>query len=161
MQCSADRSLSAAVLFDLDGTLIDTAPDIAWCVEPPLLEHDLPPQGEVAIRYWIGRRVEQLLRSSLATATVHSTTRAVLVGDSTSDVGAAFAAGTPVVCPCFSYNHRAPASDSRLDAVIDEHDQWNSVLSRLLAGMAATPEGPAPESNIMARIGTKADVESH
>src|SRR5690349_12112926 len=31
-----------AVLFDLDGTLVDTLPDITWCLNQVLLEHGCP-----------------------------------------------------------------------------------------------------------------------
>ena len=39
-----------AVLFDLDGTLLDTAPDFAWCLNELLRLHDRAPLAEAEIR---------------------------------------------------------------------------------------------------------------
>jgi phosphoglycolate phosphatase len=38
----ASRLRVEAVLFDLDGTLVDTLPDITWCLNQVLLEHGCP-----------------------------------------------------------------------------------------------------------------------
>lgn len=40
----------SGVLFDLDGTLVDTAPDFIHCVNLLRIEHDLPPLEESEIR---------------------------------------------------------------------------------------------------------------
>ena len=38
------------VLFDLDGTLVDSSPDIAYAADTMLARLGLPPQGETRIR---------------------------------------------------------------------------------------------------------------
>jgi phosphoglycolate phosphatase len=43
----------------------------------------------------------------------------VLVGDSSNDVAAARAAGMPVICVTYGYNHGHDIRDSRPDAVVD------------------------------------------
>jgi len=43
-----------AVLFDLDGTLVDTLPDIAWCLNQVLLEQDCPALAPEIVREYIG-----------------------------------------------------------------------------------------------------------
>jgi phosphoglycolate phosphatase len=54
-----------AILFDLDGTLVDTAPDIAAAVDATLRELDYPPVGSDEVRSWIGRGVDVLLHRVL------------------------------------------------------------------------------------------------
>lgn len=55
----------ALVLFDLDGTLVDTAPDLAWSVNTTLAELGLPPRDESRIRSWIGSGIEGLMHRAL------------------------------------------------------------------------------------------------
>jgi phosphoglycolate phosphatase len=54
-----------AILFDLDGTLVDTAPDIAAAVAATLRELDYPSVGDDQVRSWIGRGVDVLLHRVL------------------------------------------------------------------------------------------------
>jgi len=53
-------------LVDLDGTLVDTVPDIAYCVDATLERLTLLRQGEERVRAWVGEGVETLLRRALA-----------------------------------------------------------------------------------------------
>jgi phosphoglycolate phosphatase len=54
-----------AILFDLDGTLVDTAPDITVAVDATLRELDYPLVGDDEVRSWIGRGVDVLLHRAL------------------------------------------------------------------------------------------------
>ena len=54
-----------AILFDLDGTLVDTAPDIAAAVDATLRELGYPSVGAEQVRSWIGRGVDVLLHRVL------------------------------------------------------------------------------------------------
>jgi phosphoglycolate phosphatase len=54
------------VLFDLDGTLIDTAPEIADAVNALLAGERLPRVDETFVRDWIGHGTCELLRAALA-----------------------------------------------------------------------------------------------
>ena len=56
------------LLIDLDGTLIDTAPDLALCVDLMMDALDMPVHGEAAVREWIGNGVERLVRRALVGA---------------------------------------------------------------------------------------------
>lgn len=58
-------SATRGVLFDLDGTLVDTAPSIARAVNRVLVDRRLPEQPEAIVRGWIGGGMETLLRRSL------------------------------------------------------------------------------------------------
>lgn len=54
------------VLIDLDGTLVDSAPDLAFCVDETLKQLGLPPQGLARVRDWVGNGVEKLMRRALS-----------------------------------------------------------------------------------------------
>ena len=56
------------VLFDLDGTLVDSAPDLAYSVDATLSELGLPVRGESRIRYWIGNGIERTLKRAMINA---------------------------------------------------------------------------------------------
>ena len=54
------------VLVDLDGTLVDTLPDIAFCVDGMLTRLNLPAAGCERVRQWVGNGTEVLVRRALA-----------------------------------------------------------------------------------------------
>jgi phosphoglycolate phosphatase len=66
MTHDALRLAVRAVALDLDGTLLDTAADIAAAVDATLAALDLAPVGPAAVRGFIGEGVAHLLRSALA-----------------------------------------------------------------------------------------------
>jgi phosphoglycolate phosphatase len=51
---------------DLDGTLVDSAPDIAHCLGAALEAIGHPPPGEVRTRAWIGDGLETLIARAIA-----------------------------------------------------------------------------------------------
>jgi phosphoglycolate phosphatase len=53
------------ILIDLDGTLVDSVPDLAFCVDAMMARLDRPPHGEAAVRNWVGNGVERLVRRAL------------------------------------------------------------------------------------------------
>lgn len=53
------------VLIDLDGTLVDSVPDLAYCVDELMARLGRPPHGEAAVRNWVGNGVERLVRRAL------------------------------------------------------------------------------------------------
>jgi phosphoglycolate phosphatase len=56
------------VVFDLDGTLVDSASDIAEAVNRTLVDWSLPRQEETVIRGWIGDGARALVASAFAHA---------------------------------------------------------------------------------------------
>ncbi len=54
-----------AILFDLDGTLVDSVPDLAACIDRMLQELGMPPAGEEKVRPWVGDGAEKLVRRAL------------------------------------------------------------------------------------------------
>jgi phosphoglycolate phosphatase len=59
------RSQFRAVLFDLDGTLLDTAPDLAAAANAMLADLGLPARDPAAIATYIGRGIPALVHRSL------------------------------------------------------------------------------------------------
>ncbi len=53
------------VLVDLDGTLVDSVPDLAFCVDRMLEQLGRAPQGEAKVRQWVGNGVERLVKRAL------------------------------------------------------------------------------------------------
>lgn len=215
------------VIFDLDGTLVDSVPDLSYCVDEMLSELDREPAGEALVRMWVGNGVERLVKRALVGAMegepdqdifaralaiflelyAENTSRlsrlypgveegldwlagrdiklacvtnkverytlpllndlglaprfamvisgdslsekkpsplplrhvaetlgvplqhGLMVGDSISDVGAARAAGLPVVCLTYGYNHGQDIRSTKPDAVIDSLSELPALLS--------------------------------
>ena len=53
------------VLIDVDGTLVDSVPDLAYCVDTMMSRLGRPPHGEARVRNWVGNGVERLVRRAL------------------------------------------------------------------------------------------------
>jgi len=53
------------VLLDLDGTLVDTVPDLTYCLDNMLRELSLPEAGETKVREWVGNGIERLVKRGL------------------------------------------------------------------------------------------------
>ncbi len=54
------------VMIDVDGTLVDSVPDLAWCVDETMKEIGLPVRGESAVRQWVGNGVIRLMERAVA-----------------------------------------------------------------------------------------------
>lgn len=65
-------TLPRLVMFDLDGTLIDSVPDLAAAVDRMLLELGRPPAGLEAVRHWVGNGAQVLVRRALAGGIDHA-----------------------------------------------------------------------------------------
>lgn len=53
------------VLIDVDGTLVDSVPDLAFCVDEMMKQLDMPVRGEAAVRQWVGNGVQRLTERAL------------------------------------------------------------------------------------------------
>ncbi len=53
------------VLIDLDGTLVDTVPDLAYAIDEMMSQLELPQRGEEKVRQWIGNGIERLVKRAL------------------------------------------------------------------------------------------------
>ncbi len=57
-----------ALLFDLDGTLVDSVPDLAAAVDACLVACGLAPAGESRVRDWVGNGAQVLVQRALSHA---------------------------------------------------------------------------------------------
>lgn len=53
------------ILIDLDGTLVDSVPDLCYCVDTMMEQLGLPAHGEAKVRQWVGNGVERLTKRAL------------------------------------------------------------------------------------------------
>jgi phosphoglycolate phosphatase len=53
------------ILIDVDGTLVDSVPDLAYCVDTLMEQLGHDPHGESRVRDWVGNGVERLVRRAL------------------------------------------------------------------------------------------------
>lgn len=222
------------VLIDVDGTLVDSVPDLAYCADEMMKQLGMPEHGETKVREWVGNGVERLVRRALIgqlegepddelfdkaypiylelyaeNTSKRSKTypgvkegleylkqagyrlgcvtnkaeqftvpllktlglydyfeivvsgdtlpkkkpdplpllhvaeffgvkpeRALMIGDSVSDVTAARAAGFQIVCMSYGYNHGADIREANPDAVIDSMAELPDLLKQAARGAA-------------------------
>ena len=53
------------IMIDVDGTLVDSVPDLAFCVDEMMRQIDRSAWGEAKVRDWVGNGVERLVRRAL------------------------------------------------------------------------------------------------
>ncbi len=63
-----------AILFDLDGTLLETAPEIGAAVNLAIIEQGLPPVDIAGVRFFIGHGVRQTIAQAYDTVAAAGTT---------------------------------------------------------------------------------------
>lgn len=66
-----DGGLPQLVMFDLDGTLVDSVPDLAAAVDQMLAARGRPPAGIERVREWVGNGSPVLVRRALAGSIAH------------------------------------------------------------------------------------------
>jgi len=54
------------IMIDVDGTLVDSVPDLAYCVDETMKQIGLPVRGEAAVRNWVGNGVIRLVERAVA-----------------------------------------------------------------------------------------------
>lgn len=57
-----------AIFFDLDGTLVDSIPDLAFAVDQSLQALGYPVAGEQRVRLWVGQGAKKLVQQALGFA---------------------------------------------------------------------------------------------
>lgn len=53
------------ILFDLDGTMVDTVPDLTQAIDTMQAELGLPLRGEDKVRLWVGKGIDRLIKRAL------------------------------------------------------------------------------------------------
>jgi len=102
------------ILFDLDGTLIETAPEIADAVNDTLTQFHLPPVTQQQVNHWIGHGTRTLLIQALAEVG-KTTLEAVQAADNFKHIEAAF--GTHYEQRCGTRSHLYPHVRETLQAL--------------------------------------------
>ena len=64
--------LPRLVMFDLDGTLVDSVPDLAAAVDRMLVQLGRPAAGVERVRDWVGNGARVLVRRALANDIEHA-----------------------------------------------------------------------------------------
>ncbi len=63
---SIDLDRIRLILFDLDGTLVDSVPDLAWCGNEMLRRLDMAQRDLDSARAWVGNGVERFVKRFLS-----------------------------------------------------------------------------------------------
>ena len=53
------------IMIDVDGTLVDSVPDLAYCIDEMMQELGLKKWGEVKVRHWVGNGIPKLVERAL------------------------------------------------------------------------------------------------
>ena len=53
------------IMIDVDGTLVDSVPDLAYCIDEMMQKLGLQKWGETKVRYWVGNGVPKLVERAL------------------------------------------------------------------------------------------------
>jgi phosphoglycolate phosphatase len=77
------------IMFDLDGTLIETAPEICDAVNDTLRQFELPEVQEAQVSDWIGHGTRELLLQALASS-LETNVESVRASDTFNAIAAAF-----------------------------------------------------------------------
>ena len=128
------------VLFDLDGTLIETAPEIADAVNDTLTQFQLPLVTQQQVNDWIGHGTRELLIQALA-FTGHTTADTVRQSDSFKLIEHEF--GKHYQQRCGTRSHLYPHVRETLQTVLDAH-QMAPLFDRVISGDTLPVKKPNP-----------------
>ncbi len=53
------------IMIDVDGTLVDSVPDLAYCVDEMMVEFGMERRGEDKVRHWVGNGVSKLVERAI------------------------------------------------------------------------------------------------
>jgi phosphoglycolate phosphatase len=53
------------IMIDVDGTLVDSVPDLAYCVDEMMVELGMERRGEDKVRHWVGNGVSKLVERAI------------------------------------------------------------------------------------------------
>ena len=135
--------------FDLDGTLVNSLPDLALSVNSALADFGFAPASEAQVLTWIGNGAPVLIARALKWTEGQSLPaikphpgplyylcgkfgveprQVLFVGDSRNDILAAHSAGCPVVGLTYGYNYNIPIAESNPDWVFDDFAKLLEIL---------------------------------
>ena len=53
------------IMIDVDGTLVDSVPDLSYCVDEMMVELGMEKRGEDKVRHWVGNGVSKLVERAI------------------------------------------------------------------------------------------------
>jgi phosphoglycolate phosphatase len=53
------------IMIDVDGTLVDSVPDLAYCVDQMMIKLGMKERGEEKVRHWVGNGIPKLVERAL------------------------------------------------------------------------------------------------
>ena len=53
------------IMIDVDGTLVDSVPDLAYCIDEMMQKLGMQKWGEIKVRHWVGNGVPKLVERAL------------------------------------------------------------------------------------------------
>ena len=54
------------IMIDVDGTLVDSVPDLAYCIDEMMQKLGLHKWGEAKVRHWVGNGIPKLVERALS-----------------------------------------------------------------------------------------------
>jgi len=90
--------LPRLAMFDLDGTLLDSVPDLAAAVDRVLLQLGRAPAGQERVRLWVGNGARVLVRRALAGGLDHDGVDEALAAEALELFMAAYADNHALTC---------------------------------------------------------------
>lgn len=117
------------VIFDLDGTLVDSASDLTIAVDSMLEQLNRPSAGEKRVRQWVGNGAEKLVRRAMAWSQAGS-----LAGDELENKSNAISAmgiKIPLILFLDAYNNNLTNKTTVYPGVIESLDSLKAAGSTL------------------------------
>lgn len=114
------------ILIDVDGTMADSVPDLAYCVDQMMQALDRLPHGEARVRNWVGNGVELYAANTSKRSRLYPGVR--------EGLDWLRAAGVQIVGVSYGYNHGVDIRTAHPDAVIDSLLQLRGLLPSRAAG---------------------------
>lgn len=142
------------LLFDLDGTLIDSVPDLASAVDQTLKHANLPPVGESLVRGWVGNGARKLLERALNHAQSDADLDALLpvFFEAYENCCAEHTVAYPGVEAALEHWYQAGIrlacvtnKPERFAVKIIRHFGWDRVMPVVLGGDSLPQRKPSPE----------------
>lgn len=136
----------ALIIFDLDGTLVDSVPDLALAIDAMLARLQRPLAGEVKVRDWVGNGASMLVRRALADSAL---------ADNTLAYGALAQSAAPAELKQVDEQVDEQVLAAAIDIFREEYARVNGSHTRLYNGVTTLLESWAQKGAQLAIVTNK------